>query len=152
MDKLSKYIKIEADMEFFACVQGASMIFLYGCLRWFAGEPNVPFSVIFVQMVLGYVISWTQKLIFLREKRYSRLEYRMREVLWCAFPMILLMLTGYLFRWFEQTELWVEIIFYLLMLGYFIMLRFFLKYFYKEDTGEMNQLLQERKREEKING
>lgn len=147
MHKLRKYIRTEMDVEYFACVHAASMIFIYGFLLWLESERAVPFAIIFEMLVLGYVMAWTQKGLFLREKVYSRREYLLREILWNVLPILYMPFTGKLCGWFEETATWVGMTFYLIMAVYVVMVWLFLRLFYKEETQELNQLLQKRRYE-----
>lgn len=148
MSKLRKYLKIEADVEFFACVHGASMTFMYGFLQWIGGVDDVPFVIIFQQLLLGYIIAWVQKGLFLKEKAYTKREYLLREVLWCMIPVLLIILTGSVFHWFSEVSIEIAVAFYVCMICFFVMVWLFLKYFYQEDTREMNHLLKQWKKEE----
>ena len=145
MSKVRKYLKMEADVEFFACVHGASLIFLYGCIQWLNGIEEVPFSVIFQQMVLGYAIAWIQKGLFWKETTYTRVEYGIREVMWNVIPIVLIVVTGQVFEWLPGVSRWIEVAFYIVIGCYFIMVWLFLKYIYKKETEEINQLLKNRR-------
>lgn len=149
MDKLKKILKTEADVEFFACVHGGSMIFMYGFWQWMGGVSDVPFAIIFQQLLLGYAIAWTQKGLFLKEKVYTKREYRLREILWCVLPVIFIFIAGSVFQWLAEVSSGLAVAFYGCMICYFVMVRLFLKNFYLEETREMNQLLKERKKEQK---
>lgn len=147
MSKLRKYLKIEVDVEFFACVHGVSTVFIYGFCQWIGGVEDVPFTFIVQQLLLGYVIAWVQKGLFLKEKAYTKREYRLREVCWCIIPVALMVLTGSVFRWFQTDSVGIVIAFYLCMACYFLMLWLFLKYLYQEESREMNHLLNQWKKE-----
>lgn len=148
MSKLKRYIKTEADVEFMAAIHGCSLTFVYGFIQWVSGVEAVPFTVIFWQLMLGYAIAWAQKGLFLREKSYKKWEYRMLETLWCVIPLVLTIAAGILFQWFETPLCGLALAFYGIMFSYYIMLWFFLKFFYREETREMNELLQKRKQKE----
>ena len=53
--KIRKYLKIETEVEIFACAHITGMIFLYGFLQWLGEGGAVPFPILLGQMVLGYV-------------------------------------------------------------------------------------------------
>lgn len=148
MNRIKKYFKVEADVEIMACVHGGSIIFIYGLLQWFAGVKSVLFAIIFQQMLLGYIISWTQKGLFLKEKSYTDKAYRVRECLWCLLPILEMLVISYIFQWFVHLPDWTAAAFYGAMTCYFIMLWWFVKHFYQEETREMNRLLKQRKKEE----
>lgn len=147
MHKLRKYLKVEMDAEFFACVHGASMIFIYGFMLWLAGNAMVLFSVIVEMLILGYVIAWTQKGLFWQEKAYGKREYMVRETLWNVLPMIYMPIAGYMCDWFVGVATWVPVTFYVIMDCYVVMVWIFLRYVYKEDTDELNHLIQQRKKD-----
>lgn len=146
MKRLRHMIRLEMDVEFFACTHGVSLIFIYGFLRWLDGIGTVDFGMILEMMILGYVISWMQKLLFLKEKTYSRREYRIRSILWSALAILFMIIFGELFSWFGDNAGWVRYWFYGIMSVYFVMVWFFIENFYKKDTEEMNRLLAEYKR------
>lgn len=145
MNNLRKYIRTEVEVEIFACAHITAMVFLYGFLRWLMYDSTVSFPVILEQMILGYVISWVQKVLFLQEKSYTERSYRIREILWCLLPGCLTAAAGSLGNWFPEAEGKTSLWFYGIMFCYFILLWLFLKKFYREETEEMNELLNRRK-------
>lgn len=145
MNKLHKYLKREMDVEFFSCVNAMSMVFLYGFILWANGIKEVPFAVIFEMMILSYVMAWFQKVLFLKEKVYKKFEYQIRVVLWSIGPIAMMIGVQVLFHWFAQVTLTMEILFVLIMLGYWVMLWIFLQRFYQDDTSELNQMIEKYK-------
>ena len=149
MDRIRKYIRMAVEVEIFACAHITAMLFLYGFLQWLMYRGSVSFPILLEQMVLGYVMSWVQKALFLKEKPYTKREYRVREFLWCMLPGSLAVAAGRLGRWFPKTEWQVSIGFYGILFAYFILLWLFLKHVYQEETKEINQLLKQRREERK---
>lgn len=147
MDKIRKYLRMEVEVEIFACAHITAMIFLYGFLQWLMYDSFVSFPILLEQMILGYVISWVQKALFFREKPYTSREYRIREILWCLLPGCLAVAVGSLGKWFPKESWEMALWFYGILFGYFILLRLFLEKVYQEETEEMNQLLSQRRRE-----
>ena len=142
INRIRKYLLIETEIETFACIHATSMIFIYGFLQWIAGN-ELSFPVLAGQMILGYVIAWVQKGLFFGEKHYSDREYRIREILWCILPGILVAAAGWMGHWFSE-ELWqASIWFYGIMAAYFIFLWLFLKNVCQKETREMNYLLEQ---------
>ncbi len=142
---IRKYLKVETEVEIFACVHITGMIFLYGFFQWLMGNSSVPFQILLGQMALGYVDAWVQKALFFGEKSYTDREYRIRGVLWCMVPGCFTVAAGILGVWFPQggaMELW----FYGLIFAYFALLWLFLEKVYRRETEEINQLLEQRKR------
>lgn len=148
MNKFFRWMKMEIDVEFFACVHAMSMIFVYGFLLWLDGVPSVTFAAVIEFYVLAYLSAWLQKALFLRERVYPQTEYWIREILWCLAPVLLLLAAGSFFPWFGGRPVLLAAAFYVIMLFYHGMVWVFLRYFYRKDTEELNGLLN-RRREEK---
>lgn len=147
MNRFIKYLKAEIDVEILACTHIATTIIMYGLILWFCGIREIPFAILFEIMWIGYAIAWIQKLLFIKEKAYDRLEYCIRKFLWCAIPTALLFFSGKLFGWFRQVSALGEFIFFAWVVLYLVLWLLALKYLYEEDTKEMNELLRQRKRE-----
>ena len=145
MNKLRKYIKTEMDVEFFSCAHSVSMIFIYSFLLWIESKQAITFIVIIEMMILGYVMAWIQKGLFLKEEVYGRREYILREILWNVLPILCMPITGKLCGWFAETARWVEVTFYIIMAIYVVMIWGFLRVFHDEETKELNQLLQRKR-------
>lgn len=141
--KLKRWIRSEADVEFFCCVHAISMIFLYGLEIYLYGIKSVSFVIIFEMFLLSYVISWMQKLLFLREKIYSKLEFRVRAVSWSIGPIIITIIVGRVLRWYNGLPNWVEIVFIAIMLIYYLMIWIVLQMLCKDETDDLNQMLYE---------
>lgn len=151
MDRFRKYLKVETEVEIFACAHITGMVFLYGFLQWLAGSSAVPFRILLEQMVLGYVDAWVQKALFFGEKSFTDREYRVRGILWCMVPGCLTVMTGNLQDWFLQGE-GIALWFYGLVFAYFVLLWLFLEKFYRKETEEINQLLEKRKKKQEGRG
>lgn len=143
MKKFKKWIRREMDVEFFACVHGVSIIWMYGFILWCAGISRISFSVVTEMLIVGYIAAWFQKLLFIREKRYGKWEYRIRIFIWCAGPYLMLLISQFLFRWFAEIPIGFLIGYDAVMAVYYPMLWLFIDYFYREETGELNQMLAE---------
>lgn len=145
IDSIKKYLKVETEVEIFACAHITGMVFLYGLFQWLVGNGSVPFEVLLEQMVLGYVNAWVQKALFLGEKSYTDKEYWMRGILWCMVPGCATVAAGILWDWFPRdgAMAWW---FYGLIFAYFILLWLFLEKVYRKETEEINQLLEKRKK------
>lgn len=145
MHRLRKLLKVEMDVELIACAHGISMIFFYGIVMWIAGERSVSFLTLLEMIILAYVCSWTQKLLFLRERVYSKAEYIVNEVMWNLMPSVFVPAAGALSGWFDGMEDWVSLSFYILMGCYFVLVWLFLRYVNYEETLKMNRWLKKRK-------
>ena len=142
MEKFKKILKREMDVDYLACVHGMSMVFIYGLELYLIGIKDISYVVIFQMFVAGYLIAWTQKLLFIKERIYGRKEFWVRSVLWCLLPNVWCFLGGRFFHWYEGTRGWVEPVFYLFMICYYIMVHWSFQTFYREETKELNELLQ----------
>jgi len=141
--KLKRCIKSEADVEFFACVHAISMVFLFGFELYLYGIKEVPFVIIFEMFLLSYLISWMQKLLFLKEKIYSSQEFTIRAILWSVGPVIVTVLSGRIFDWYSGYPEWIEVVFVVIMLIYYVMIWGALQILYKDETNRLNQMLGE---------
>lgn len=150
MNRFRKAIRTEMDVEFFACTHGVSIIFMYGFVRWLDHLQEVSFGMVVGMMILGYLISWFQKLLFMKEREYTSKEYKIRGFLWSVVPSLLLILAGEFFQWFRENSWWTGIMFYGIMIIYFIMVWWFIEFFYKKDTEDINIMLERFKQKRKI--
>ncbi len=91
--------------------------------------------------IVGYIIAWFQKALFLGNRVYKKSQYKICTVLWNIGPIVILLLSQRILGWFNNAPIWVMIAFVITMIAYFIMLWIFLNLFYKDDTNELNQLL-----------
>jgi hypothetical protein len=141
MNQFKKYLKTELDTEIFACVHAMSMIFIYGLALYFYGIKAISFAIIFQMLVLGYLISWTQKLLFLKDRIYKKIEYKVRVILWSVLPIVWTFIFGIFFGWYTEHSIVLEIIFLFVMICYYIILWVLLQLLYKEDSDELNKKL-----------
>lgn len=139
--KLKRWIKSEADVEFFACVHAISMVFLFGLELYIYGIKAVSFAIIFEMFLLSYVISWMQKLLFLKEKIYSDLEFNIRAIWWSIGPIIITIIAGRVLNWYSGLPEWIEIVFIVIMLMYYLMIWIALQMLCKDETDHLNQML-----------
>jgi len=84
-----------------------------------------------------------QKLLFFKEKIYSRLEFTIRAALWSVVPVIATAMTGRLFSWYNGYPEWIEVVFLVLMLIYYVMVWVVLQVLYKDETNRLNEMLSE---------
>lgn len=150
MNKFRKAVRTEMDVEFFACTHGVSIIFIYGFVRWLDHVKNVSYSMIIGMMIMGYIISWFQKLLFFKDREYTTREYKIRGFLWSTVPTLLTILAGEYFHWFKGNAWWTGILFYGIMAIYFVMVWWFIEIFYKKDTEDINIMLESFKQKRKV--
>jgi len=141
--KLKRYMKSEVDVDFFACVHAISMVIIFGFELYLYGIKDIAFMIIFEMLILSYLIAWMQKLLFLKEKIYSNLEFTIRATLWSVVPVIATAMTGRLFNWYNGYPEWIEVVFLVLMLIYYVMVWVVLQVLYKDETNRLNQMLSE---------
>lgn len=149
-NKIRKWIRSEMDVEFFSCVHSVSMVFIYGLELFICGTEQVPYAIIIQMMLLGYGISWFQKLLFLKEKLYTIWEYRVRVFLWSFGPVFLTFLLGRIAGWYIKGPEWMEGMFLVVMFLYYIMVWSFIKIFYEGESEYLNDMLDEYKKKKNI--
>lgn len=141
MKNLKKAIKSELDVEFFTCVHSVLMIAVFGFELYLYGIKDMPFGIIFQIILASYVIAWFQKILFLKEKIYTKIENIVRSVLWNIGPIIITIITGWIFQWYKGLPSWISIAFIITMLIYYIMVWWILQVFYKDETNNLNNML-----------
>lgn len=146
MKGIKHYIKHEMDVEFFGSVHGLSIIFVFGFYGWLNHVDSIPFIFILQMWIVGYIIAWLQKALFLGDRVYKKSQYKICTVIWNIGPIVILLIAQMILGWFNNAPIWVMIAFDLTMAMYFPMLWLCLAIFYKDDTNELNQLLSEFKK------
>lgn len=141
MKGIKHYIKNEMDVEFFGSVHGISMIFVFGFFGWLNHVNSIPFKFILQMWIVGYIIAWLQKALFLGNRVYKKSQYKICTVIWNIGPVVILLISQMILGWFNNAPIWVMIAFDIIMAMYFPMLWISLAIFYKDDTNELNQLL-----------
>lgn len=143
MDKARKWIKAELKVEVLACTHILVMLFVYAIEKLIVGTEVISFWLLLQMSLLGYAISWFQQLLFLKEKVYSKTEYRFRGICWWIIPPIVTMMLGQLLQWFEGLAIGYAIFFYIFMLVYYVMAWYLLQYCFREESKYMNEWLDE---------
>ena len=134
------------DVEFFGSVHGLSMIFVFGFYGWLNHVDSIPFIFILQMWIVGYIIAWLQKGLFLGDRVYKKSQYKFCTVIWNIGPIVIILISQIILGWFNNAPIWVMIAFVLTMAMYFPILWLCLAIFYKDDTNELNQLLSEFKK------
>ncbi len=143
MDKARKWVKAELKVEVLACTHILVMLFVYAIEKLIVGTDVISFWLLLQMSLLGYWISWFQQLLFLKEKVYSKAEYRCRGICWWGIPPIVTMLFGQLLQWFGGLAIGYAIFFYIFMLVYYVMAWYLLQYCFREESKYMNEWLDE---------
>lgn len=146
MKGIKHYIKNEMDVEFFGSVHGLAMIFVFGFYGWLNHVNSIPFKFIIQMWIVGYIIAWLQKVLFLGDRVYKKTQYKMCTVIWNIGPIAILLISQMILGWFNNAPIWVMIAFDITMIVYFPMLWICLAIFYKDETNELNQLLRDFKK------
>lgn len=141
MEKLKKIIRSEIDVEFFACMHSMLMISVLGFELYLYGIKAMSYVTIFQIFVLSYIIAWFQKILFIKEKIYSKLEYKIRTILWNIGPIIITLITGKILHWYKGLPSFIEIVFIIIMLIYYIFVWWLLQIFYRDETKSLNNML-----------
>lgn len=145
MKKWEQYVRTELEAEIMACVHGFAMAATYLIEKVVTGSDGIGLLIMLEMGFLGWIIAWIQKLVFLREKKYSLREYRLREAVWCLAPELLLIPAGQLLGWFRQLHWGYAAAFYVIMLAYFIVFWWCIRRFFRKETRQLNQWLEEYK-------
>lgn len=147
MGKFSKYLKNEVDVEIFAGCHVFMYIFLYGFYGWIDNKTAIPFKFIVEATIIGYIISWLQKILFLKKGVYKKVEYKVYSFIWIIAPVVITIISGIVFKWFSGMSEWVKIVFDITVIVYYPTFFFLLEFFYREDTKELNTMLDRYKKQ-----
>ena len=142
------YIRIEMEAEVMACVHGYAMVLTWLLMKFIAGGDGISFLYVVEMGLHGYLLAWLQRLVFWKEKAYSIREYRLRETIWCALPIVLTFPMGKLLGWFSELPAACEWGFYGLLVPYYIVMWVMMKRFFFFYTRQLNELLDEYKKAE----
>ena len=149
MNKIKLYVKREMDVEFLACVHGMSLVMIFSFESYLCGVRQMPCVYILQMLILGYVMSWFQKLLFLKERKYGKGEYLLRSCLWVMGPIAMMCVCAYLFHWMEGLSAWVMPVFIILMMAYYTMILTAFRVVYEDDTRNLNTMLAKWKEEKR---
>lgn len=138
---MKKWVRTEVNIKILACFYIVSMIFVYGTELFLCGIKSISYPIIIQMMIVGYLIAWCQRILFLKEKIYSKIEFIIRAILWNTIPMILTVLAAVGFQWFQETEPWLMFLFFIVMMWYYVVVWIILQVFYKNDTDALNKML-----------
>lgn len=148
MNKLIKYVKSEVDVEIFSCMMAMVIIFTYGALLYIYGEKSMKFSIIFWMLILSYISSWAQKLLFIKDRVYEKKEFVVRAVLWIVIPFVFSLIMGSLLKWFVGYPTWIFVSYYIVLGIYLVGIWFLMQFCYKSESDELNEMLHNLKRNE----
>lgn len=141
MNRIMRLLKNEFDVELISTVHAMGMIFILGFEYYICGVKSISFWVVIQLWILGYFIGWTQRIIYMGTKVNRKFTQKMNVVLWILLPQIWILGFASLFKWFDEYPKWTGPVFWFTMLVYFIILWWFLKCFYKEETLDLNNML-----------
>lgn len=146
MNKIRRWMKKELHVEMMACVHAFVMIFTYLLGRYVLGKDGILFWQVVEMGILAYVSAWIQELVFRRPKVYTVREYWMKALLWCGVPSIMTLAAGGVFGWMEGLHWGMSVYFYGMMICYYALFFFCEQHFLREDSEELNQLLEDYKK------
>ena len=143
MNRWLNLLKTEMDVEFFSAVHWVAVAWCYVLIRFIFQKDGIGFWTFTEMGLVAYIMGWSQKILYVNEKIYTRIHGVMRRFCWIAIPLILLILSQFLFGWFSIQE-WQEVLLFdTVLLLFYILLEFLIYYVYKEDTKVLNELLKE---------
>lgn len=143
MNRWLKLLKTEMDVEFFSAVHWVSLAWCYALIRFLFHKDGIGFWTFTEMGLVAYIMGWSQKILYVNEKIYTKIHGKLRRVCWIMLPMILLMVSQFLFCWFPVREWKEPLLFNIILFLFYILLELLIYYVYKEDTKVLNELLRE---------
>ncbi len=146
LNKFMHFAREEIKTEMMACTHIVIYVICYAFLIYIFNKSSIGFWTIVEMSVLGYVSAWSQTLLFWKDKTYSKASATIRSICWIIVPSVLTCITGICFKWFDGIPAGYEWGFYGFILFYFIMFLVFIKLFFKKETKELNEWLENYKK------
>lgn len=136
----------EIRTELYSCCHSIALIFTYSMLKYFYDFPGIDFIQVFGCMLLGYLMAWTQELLFWKGDIRGKLSAVIRNLLWVFLPMAYAGAAAAAFGWFVDGPPSFGAWFFGIFFFYLAMLWWILKRFYEREMRRMNDLLENFKR------
>lgn len=143
MSRWMKLLKTEMDVEFFSAVHWVSIAWCYTLIRYLFQKDGMGFWIFTEMGVVAYLMGWGQKMLYVNEKIYAKINGVLRRIFWVVIPMSELILAQVLFSWFQKGELAQIVLYNTILLFFYILLEILIYYVYKEDTKILNELLKD---------
>lgn len=107
MKKFLRYYKWELQNELYTCIYFVAILSMYSILVLIHGERSVDILVMLEMLLVCYVVSIFQKVIFSEEACYSRKELGVRTLIWFLFSMVSVISMSIVLKWFDDMRPWV---------------------------------------------
>lgn len=107
MNLFKRFLKHEFDAEMFACVYTACILWLLSLFFLLSGGGGLTFAQVTVCIILSWVVSWVQKLLFWGDRTLSAIQRVLRSILWNLLPAAAILGTAFLLGWFSGRPAWV---------------------------------------------
>jgi hypothetical protein len=136
-----RYYKWELNNELFASIYFTGLISMYCIEVLLKGERNVDILIMFEMLILCYIISLFQTVIFTGKYSNSSKSLIIRSILWFTITMLLVVVTSISFKWFVHLQSWAMLAFYIYMILFLITIWIGIHMANKIDTKNLNSML-----------
>lgn len=141
MKKIAKAYKWELDTELYASIYFAAMLCIYSIEILLKGERSVDIFIMLEMLTVCYIIALIQRKIFSDDSKYSGKTLIIRTLLWYGISILLVVVSSFVFNWFEYLQVWAMGVFVATMILCFVMVWIGLLIVNKIDTKHLNNQL-----------
>lgn len=141
MKKFARLYKWELNNELYASIYFAAMLSIYSIEVLLHGERSVDIFIMLQMIIVCYIITLFQRKVFSDDSRYSGKSLVIRTLLWYGFSISMVVVSCFVFNWFEHLQSWAMGVFIAVMLLCFILVWIGLHFLNKIDTKHLNELL-----------
>lgn len=141
MKKIAKLYKWELNNELYASIYFAAMLSIYSIEVLIHGESSVEIFVMLEMLIMCYIIALVQRKIFSDGSSYSGKPLVIRTLLWHGFSISVVIVSSFVFNWFEHLQPWAMGVFIANMMLCFILVWIGIHIVNKIDSKHLNDLL-----------
>lgn len=141
MKKIAKLYTWELNNELYASIYFSTMLGIYSIEVLLHGEKSVEILIMLEMMIVCYIIALLQRKVFSDGSSYSGKSQIIRTLLWYGFSISLVIVSCFVFNWFEHLQSWAMGVFIANMVLCFILLWIGINIVNKIDTKHLNDLL-----------
>ncbi|MBC8060529.1 MAG: hypothetical protein H7Y18_07675 [Clostridiaceae bacterium] len=152
MKKIAKLYKWEFNNELYASIYFVTMLGIYSIEVLLNGERSIDIFIMLEMLCVCYIIAIIQRKVFSESSRNMERFMKLRTLLWYGLSSFVLVLSCFVFNWFEYLQSWAMGVFIVSMVIGFVFIWIGIRIINKIDTKHLNDLLSNYQENSKSNG
>lgn len=141
MNKFKKYLSLEIANEFYASIYSMGIIGSYCIFALIEGKRTVDIFMIIQTLIVGYIITIIQNIIFYGNKTFTKKEYRVRVLLWHIVSNGIAFTSAIALNWFNEFPKWTLMVYLIFMIMMFLVLWKWMDFNKSIDSENLNKML-----------